>query len=302
MASLFPNNDRLDITNDWTNFVWSADFEVNIGEVHGVVRRVSSSPTKAPGPDGIRRVTLKKINDGFLEWLRYTYDLCLRLGEFPTAWKCANLVLIPKAGPPVDGALPKVRPICLINEIAKAFERIIAGRIYSWQADSPESDLSVNQYGFRKFRSTCDAVARLREITATASNSGEYAIVVGLDIQNAFNNIPWRVIRKALRVKNFPPYLRRIVDSYLSDRTVQYVDKNRMLCRRSVTAGVPQGSVLGPVLWNIAYDSVLSLADNEAHCNILCYADDTVVIVTGRDIEHTSLRAGVFITRVINYI
>lgn len=69
-----------------------------------------------------------------------------------------------------------------------------------------------------------------------------------------------------------------------------------------MNAGVPQGSVLGPVLWNVAFDSVLNLADNEEHCNILCYADDTIVIITGRDIIHTSLRAGVFINRVINHI
>lgn len=302
LCALFPSNPRSSRFVDWSNFVWLEEWEVDIGEVHRVIRKVSSSPSKAPGPDGIRRSVLKSVSNEFLEWIRHTYNLCLKSGEFPEVWKRANLVLIPKAGSQQAGGIPKVRPICLLNEIAKAFKRIIADRIYSWQADHPESAFSNNQFGFRKRRSTCDAIGQLRDITTRAIGDGEFAIVVGLDIQNAFNSVPWRVIQKALRAKEFPAYLRRIIDSYLSDRSIQFIDRGGNLRVKAMEAGVPQGSVLGPILWNIAFDGVLGLADNDEHSHILCYADDTLIIVTGRDAEHTFLRAGVFTTRVVNYI
>ncbi|KAL6416661.1 hypothetical protein ACFW04_013267 [Cataglyphis niger] len=296
LNSLFPKNNKPEFLNNWSNFEWSENWEIDIGEVDKAIRKVSSSPTKAPGPDGIRRMFLKRVNDEFLEWIRFTYNLCLRLGKFPLSWKCANLVLIPKAGDSTSESLPKTWPICLINDIAKAFERIIADRIYLWQSDHPESDFSRNQYGFRKFHSTCDAVSKFKEITINATTNGKYAIVIGLDIKNAFNSIPWRVIRKSLERKEFPLYIRRIIDSFLSDRSIQFIGRNGIFYKKSMSAGVPQGSVLGPVLWNIAFDSVLSMAENENHCSILCYADDTLVIVTGKNVEHTFLRAEVFVT------
>lgn len=64
-------------------------------------------------------------------------------------------------------------------------------------------------------------------------------------------------------------------------------------------AGVPQGSVLGPVLWNVAFDEVLGLAEEENKCNIVCYADDTLVIVTGKDLRLTQLRASLLVSRTI---
>lgn len=229
LNSLFPIEHGPTTLGDWSNFTWSEDLEVNIGVVHKVIRKVSSSPSKVPGPDGFRRIIIKQVNDEFLEWIRYIYNLCLKLGEFPAAWKCASLILFPKPGPAVADTLPKVRPICLINEVAKVFERIIADRIHLWQMEHPESDLSDNQFGFRKRRSTCDAIARFRELTTGVMNNGEYAIAVGLDIKNAFNSIPWHVIRRALRDNVFPQYLRRIIDSYLSDREIQYIDRHGTL-------------------------------------------------------------------------
>jgi len=65
---------------------------------------------------------------------------------------------------------------------------------------------------------------------------------------------------------------------------------------------VPQGSVLGLVLWNIAFNSILSLANDEEHCEIVCYADDTLVIITGQNLFYVRLRASVFVGRVVNYI
>lgn len=139
-------------------------------------------------------------------------------------------------------------------------------------------------------------------ITNNVVRLGGFAIVVAIDIKNAFNSIPWWVIHAELRRKGFPSYLRRIIDSYLSDRVIQYVGPDGKQHRKVVEAGVPQGSVLGPILWNIAFDGVLELAEGEEQVEILCYADDTLIVATGRDIVHTRLRAGVFATRVVNHI
>lgn len=304
LDSLFPKNRLPDPVRDWTNFVWSDDWLINSAEVARAIKKISTSATKALGPDGFRLTTWKQITDEILDWIGHIFNACLIRGEFPRLWKCANLVLIPKGTKQSlsDKELPKVRPICLINEIGKAFERILVERIYQWQSEHPNSDLSVNQFGFRKRRSTCDALLAVRDITTCAVREGGLAIVVSLDIRNAFNSIPWRVVRKTLRHGGFPTYLQRILDSYLSDRVIQYIGMNGRQYTRSMEAGVPQGSVLGPVLWNIAFDSVVRMAEDEEYGYILCYADDTLIIVTGRDPRTTYLRASILTTRVVNHI
>lgn len=140
-----------------------------------------------------------------------------------------------------------------------------------------------------------------KDITTEATESVDYAIIVALDIRNAFNSIPWPVIRRTLRHKGYPEYIKRLIDSYLSDRVINYVEKNGAQCERPMEAGAPMfGDTWSRV---VEYcDSVLGLAENEEHCNIVCYADDTLVIVTGLNLLHTRLRASVFIGKVIDHI
>ncbi|KMQ85988.1 reverse [Lasius niger] len=154
------------------------------------------------------------------------FAMCMRNGEFPADWKRAKLVLIPKGDQQKEekeDELPKVRPICLLDEIGKAFERIIDNRIKGWMSRHPEAQLSKHQYGFMEGRSTSDALIEVQNtVIETQRKKGGLTLAVGLDVANAFNSLPWPTIREAMRRKGFPDYIRRIIDNYLSNRTVEY--------------------------------------------------------------------------------
>lgn len=181
-----------------------------------------------------------------MDRIRDCFNSCLKEGTFPRSWKKASLVVIPKVGE-IQPGIPKVRPICLLSEVGKALERILANRLKEWMKDNENARLSENQYGFKDGRSTIDALKKVIKTVELAIQDSGVAIAVSLDIQNAFNSIPWRIIRKALVDKGFPDYLRRILDDYLHQREIIYTTKEGNVSRE-VLAGVPQGSVLGPIL------------------------------------------------------
>ena len=109
-------------------------------------------------------------------------------------------------------------------------------------------------------------------------------MAVSLDIANAFNTLPWTCIREALRYHRMPTYLCRVVEAYLTDRAVIYPGHHGEWNRREMSCGVPQGSVLGPHLWDIGYDWALR-ADLPSGVSVVCYADDTLVLAQGRSHE-----------------
>lgn len=190
-------------------------------------------------------------------------------------------------------------PICLLNEAGKLFERVIVTTINEYLRDA--NALSENQFGFRAKRSTLDAILRLRAFAEGHVSEGGVVIAVGIDISNAFNSLPWRVIRRAMMTMGFPSYLYKIISEYLRNRRIVYIDCFGNRIERQLSCGVPQGSMLGPTLWNIGYNGILGV-ELPKDCSMLCYADDMVVLAADRNYAEAAHSAMVASYKVISEV
>lgn len=159
ITTLFPVGQTHDPVFLWWNIrVPQGKCSVTIDEVKMAMRASRGSGNPAPGPDGITIGIWRSVSPLFLERLVDIFSACFRDEVFPRKWKRAKLVLIPKDVATRPNALPKVRPICLLDDIGKVLERILVSRIKSIMERKPGARLSDHQFGFREGRSTLDAL------------------------------------------------------------------------------------------------------------------------------------------------
>jgi hypothetical protein len=160
------------------------------------------------------------------------FDRCLTWGEFQGLWKEGRMVLLPKPRRPPDSPTA-FRPVCLLGEVGKVLERVVAARIEVHMSQVLPG-LQEGQYG-----STTGAIVRACSLVEEEERRGWVALAVYLDIVNAFNSLPWERIGEALEFHRVPPYLQGMVRTYLRDRCILSTGHGGEVIRRAIRRGVP---------------------------------------------------------------
>lgn len=233
---------------------------------------------KAPGPDGLMPECVKLCTKVVPMALLEVVNEVLTREEIPIAWKTAKAVFIPKGDPRETPR--KYRPICLLDVVGKLLEHLIKARI---DIEIKERQgIADTQYGFRSGHSTVDAIKRVVE--EAGDRRKVWGVVILLDIKNAFNTARWSIIVEELERMGINAYLVNFVKEYFNERTI-LVGKEP----RKITQGVPQGSVLGPLLWNVLYNGILKL-ELPTGCTTVAYADDLALVVKADEMEDVVTR------------
>lgn len=240
---------------------------------------------KAPGPDGIPNEALRSVIRVYPDLLLGVYNCCLREGRFYEGWKKQRLILLRKGQKPPDQP-SSYRPLCLLDAMGKVLEGLILERLREFV--EKECPLSERQYGFRRGKSTIDAIRDVKNRAWEARRLGAFCALIGIDIRNAFNTLRWKDIYWCLKKMKVPRYLRRMIRDYLSGRKIIFDGKDWVIVDE-MTGGAPQGSRLGPFLWNTVYDALLKMR-MPTGVVVIGFADDAIIVIIGDNIHILRIR------------
>ncbi len=238
---------------------------------------LSLSNSRSVGADGLAPEIIKANAALLCDQLVYIFNLSFTQGIFPGQLKRAIVVPIYKSGVRTDPS--NYRPISILTVFSKLLEKLFYKRLISF-IDS-NNVLHYNQFGFRKNKSTSLALANIISNLIHKCNSCLKTVFVLLDLKKAFDFINHDLLLMKLKhygIRGTPLYW---LTSYLTGRTQMGKVNGSLSNYQPVSAGVPQGSILGPLLFILFINDVFQF--QSPGVEIFLYADDTAIIFSASD-------------------
>ena len=226
--------------------------------------------TKGSGSDGIPPFFWKGCADTLAYPIALIFNRSLREGTFPAVWKEALIIPIHKKGSKTK--VENYRGISILNTLGKAFEKIVYGAIYPVLVKG----MSENQHGFLQKRSTITNLSSFTDYVLKSMDGGGQVDVIYTDYEKAFDRVDHCILINKLQVLGIHGDLLRWIQSYLANRSQAVVVGGHRSDYIKVPSGVPQGSHLGPLLFN-AY--LFDISQCFKHARYLMYADDKKIFL-----------------------
>lgn len=280
------DQNNYDMVNNWYQNYFNIvqpnnEHEINEETYFNILQKAKNT---APGIDHINYNTIKQLRYEVHEFIIKIYNYCLQNMHYPQEWKQGTLITIPK--PNKNHKKPEnYRPITLLPVLGKLFEKIIKEKLQ----ESIGNKIPGYQFGFKEKSSTLHPLTILVSNVQTSKLKGQKSAALFLDINKAFDSVWHMGLLYKLKRLECPDYLIHLMKNLLEHRVLQIKIDNCLSDKFMPEQGVPQGSPLSPLLYNVyCYDIYNATPEFNQQSYILQFADDTALVSHNNTLKKTS--------------